>query len=128
MNDAEVGHEVICFGPISVLPSYQGKGIGGKLIKHTSEIARVMGFKAIVIFGNPSYYHRFGFDPAEKYGIQTADGKNFEAFMVKELSSGSLQGVSGRFFADEAFNVNNEEFELFDQAFPPKEKSSSINS
>ncbi|MHB8807340.1 MAG: GNAT family N-acetyltransferase [Anaerolineaceae bacterium] len=122
VNENGMEHEVICFGPISVLPSFQSKGIGKKLIEHTSEIAKAMGFKAIVIFGNPAYYQRFGFKAAEKFDIHTADGKNFDAFMVKELSEGSLQGVSGRFIDSEAFKVNNEAFEMFDKAFPPKEK------
>ncbi|MHB8807345.1 MAG: hypothetical protein ACYC59_07175 [Anaerolineaceae bacterium] len=42
--------------------------------------------------------------------------------MVKELYEDSLQGISGRFIDSEAFKVNNDEFEMFDKAFPPKEK------
>ena len=123
VNENGMEHEVICFGPISVLPSFQNKGIGKKLIEHTiRRLRKTMGFKAIVIFGHPAYYHRFGFEAAEKFDIHTADGKNFDAFMVKELSEGSLQGVSGRFIDSEAFKVNNEAFEMFDKAFPPKEK------
>ena len=122
VNENGMEHEVICFGPISVLPSFQNKGIGKKLIEHTTKIAKDMGFKAIVIFGNSAYYHRFGFEAAEKFNIHTADGKNFDAFMVKELSEGNLQGVSGRFIDSEAFKVNNDEFEMFDKSFPPKEK------
>jgi len=122
VNENGMEYEVICFGPISVLPDLQGKGIGRKLIEHTSRIAKDMGFKAIVIFGNPAYYHRFGFEAAEKFDIHTANGKNLDAFMVKELSEGSLRRVSGRFIDSEAFKVNNEAFEMFDKSFPPKEK------
>ncbi|MEN6459964.1 MAG: hypothetical protein ABFC94_01155 [Syntrophomonas sp.] len=42
--------------------------------------------------------------------------------MAKELYAGSLQGITGRYFEDAAFNVNEEELELFDQGFPPKQK------
>ena len=122
VNDAGIAHEVICFGPISVLPSCQNKGIGRRLIEHSAEVAKAMGFKAIVIFGNPAYYHRFGFEDAEKFDIHTSDGKNFAAFMVKELSEGSLQGISGRFIDSEAFKADSSELEVFDQQFPPKEK------
>ncbi len=122
VDNAGIKQEVIGFGPISVLPSYQKQGIGAKLIEHTVEIAREMGFKAIIIFGDPSYYHRFGFENAEKYDIHTEEGENFEPFMAKELYAGSLQGIMGRFFEDEAFNVNEEEFELFDKEFTAKEK------
>ena len=122
VNEAGVKQEVIAFGPVSVLPSFQKKGIGAKLIEHTMAIAKEMGFKAIIIFGNPNYYHRFGFENAEKYGIQTSDGQNFDPFMVKELYPGSLDGITGRYFDDAAYHVNKEEFELYDKEFPVKEK------
>ncbi len=49
---------VLCFGPISVLPEYQGKGVGTKLIEHTKVLAREMGYSAILIYGDPEYYTR----------------------------------------------------------------------
>ncbi|MGV8025552.1 MAG: hypothetical protein AB2L18_03225 [Anaerolineaceae bacterium] len=42
--------------------------------------------------------------------------------MVKELSEGSLQGISGRFIDSEAFKADLSELDVFDQQFPPKEK------
>nr|WP_291300256.1 hypothetical protein [Desulfosporosinus sp. BICA1-9] len=35
-----------------------------------------MGYKAIIIFGNPAYYHRFGFENAANFEISTAEGAN----------------------------------------------------
>lgn len=122
VDDAGTKHEVIGFGPISVSPSCQRQGIGARLINYTVEIAKEMGFKAIIIFGDPSYYHRFGFKNAEIFDIHTAEGENFDPFMAKELYAGSLQGITGRFFEDGAFNVDEEELELFDRDFPTKEK------
>lgn len=121
-DDAGTKQEVIGFGPISVSPSCQRQGIGTKLIDHTVEIAKKMGFRAIIIFGDPSYYHRFGFENAKKFHIHTAEGENFEPFMAKELYAESLHGITGRFFEDGAFNVGEEELELFDREFPIKEK------
>jgi predicted N-acetyltransferase YhbS len=115
-------HEVITFGPLSVLPALQKQGIGSALITHTKELAQNMGYKAIVIFGNPAYYQRFGFENAGKFRISTSDGLNFEAFMALELYKGSLQGINGRFYADPAFEVNEAELEIFDKQFPYKEK------
>ena len=113
---------VICFGPLSVLPAFQGKGIGSRLIEHTCAVARTMAFKAVLIFGNPAYYQRFGFKNAQCFKISTANGKNFDAFMAKELYEGGLQGISGRFLDSEVFKVDQEQCELFDSQFPPKEK------
>jgi predicted N-acetyltransferase YhbS len=115
-------HQVISFGPISVLPSLQKKGIGSTLIKHTIEIAKEMGYKAIFIFGNPAYYHRFGFENAEKFGISTAEGLNFDPFMALELYKGSLKGISGRFYMSPVFMVSQEELEDFEKSFPHREK------
>lgn len=122
INDAEQEYEVLCMGPLSVLPEYQGKGIGSLLIKTTVKKAQELGYKGIVIYGNPDYYHRFGFVNAEKFGIKTSTGENFDYFMALELSEGSLQGITGNFYEDEAFNVNDEELEEFDKDFPYKEK------
>lgn len=35
MNDKNNIHEILCVGPVSVLPELQGKGIGSKLIHYT---------------------------------------------------------------------------------------------
>lgn len=122
INDDKQEFEVLSMGPLSVLPEYQGKGIGGLLIRTVIGKARELGYKGIVIYGNPDYYHRFGFVNAEKFGIKTADGENFDYFMTLELSGGSLRGITGSFYEDEAFNVNDEDLQEFDKAFPYKEK------
>jgi predicted N-acetyltransferase YhbS/uncharacterized protein YdhG (YjbR/CyaY superfamily) len=95
--------EVLTFGPVSVLPKYQKQGIGGALIRKTLELAREIGYRAVVIFGRETYYPRFGFKPAIEYGITTADGKNFPAFMALPLYDGALDGVHGRFYCDDVF-------------------------
>ena len=115
-------HEFISFGPISVLPSYQKQGVGTTLIERSKEIAKSMGFKAIFIYGNDAYYHRFGFLNAEVFGISTPDGKNFEAFMGLELIENALHGVTGRLYEDSAFEIGEEELQAFEKTFPYKEK------
>ncbi len=114
--------ETITFGPISVLPAYQRQGIGSALIRHTLSIAKQMSFRAIIIFGDPSYYRRFGFRSASDFGITTADGQSFDAFMVLELYEGSMKGISGVFQHDPVFNVDPEKVAAFDNTFPVKEK------
>lgn len=122
VDSGDKEHEVLTFGPISVLPSFQKKGIGSALIEHTKQLAERLGYKAIVIFGSPAYYHRFGFQSAENFGIATSDGENFEAFMAIELYKGSLQGITGKFYEDSAFHADEKELEAFEKKFPYKEK------
>ena len=122
INGEDKEYEVLCMGPIGVLPSYQRQGIGSMLMNYSIEKAKQLGYKAVIIFGNPDYYHRFGFVNAKEYGIQTSWGANFEEFMVLELYDRGLHGISGRFYADQVFELEKEEQEIFEKEFPPKEK------
>lgn len=113
--------EVLTFGPLSVLPEYQKKGIGSKLVLHSFDIARQLGYKSVLIYGNPDYYRRFGFKNAAEFGISTKEGENFDAFMALELVKGGLKDISGRFF--EFPNIDFiTGFEEFEKTFPYKEK------
>lgn len=115
-------HQVITFGPVSVLPPYQSKGIGKALIMHTMALASAMGHKIVVIYGDPAYYCRCGFEAGEKYGIRSSEGLFSPALQVLELVPGALAGISGNFFEGEAYHPNPEAAEAFEQTFEPKEK------
>ena len=116
-------HEVLTFGPLSVLPEFQNRGIGRALMMHTFEEARKLGYRAVVIFGHPDYYPRIGFRRASEFGITTADGSSFDAFMALPLYEGALDGIQGRFFIDPVFESLDENDVLeFDRNFPPKER------
>lgn len=116
-------HEVITFGPVSVHPALQGKGIGSALIRHSQKVAADLGYKAVLICGHPDYYCRFGFECGKKYGIATSDGSYLKALMAMELYDGALRGINGRFFEDPAFACNEAEVAAFDALFPKKEKA-----
>ena len=121
VDDHSGVHEVIGFGPISVLPEYQRDGIGFMLINHTINKAREMGFVAILICGNPDYYHRFGFKSASEYDITMSDGGSFDAFMALELKEGALEQISGRYYEDDVFHsITDEEFQVYDKQFTEK--------
>ena len=115
-------HEVLCVGPISVSPSFQSKGIGTKLLNYSISEAKNIGFKGMILFGNPDYYHRFGFRNAQEYGITTKEDQNFEPFMALELQENGLSHVKGRFFEAEAFTTGEDELIEFEKQFSYKEK------
>ena len=115
-------HQVLCVGPISVIPEFQKRGIGTKLLNETIAIAKELGYSAMILFGHPDYYHRFGFVIAQNYGITTKEGMNFEPFMVLELYPNALAAVSGKFYEDKAFETNEDELNEFERLFPKKEK------
>ena len=122
VDESGAEHEMLTFGPISVLPEFQGKGIGKKLMLHSFEIARELGFRAVIIFGHPDYYPRVGFKRAGEFGITTSDGKTFDPFMALPLYPGALDGISGRYYLDSVYEqLTQEEALEFDKKFPPKE-------
>lgn len=120
--------EVLTFGPVSVLPSYQRRGIGSLLIGHTKEIAGRMGYKAILIYGDPAYYARFGFLKAERYEIGSRDNRYADALQALELFPGALYGCAGRFAEDPVYDVDEAAAAEFDKQFEPKEKRGGLPS
>jgi len=119
-NDLE--YTVLTFGPVSVLPEYQNKGIGGKLINHTIKLSKEMGYKAIIIYGDPEYYKRFGFKESKEYKITNRDKKYPVALLVLELYSNALNGIEGIFDEGKAYEIDKNEAEEFDKNFIAKEK------
>ena len=115
-------YPVITFGPVSVLPAHQNKGIGTMLIRHTVDLARKMGYPAIFIYGDPDYYKRFGFVPAETCQIKNSAGQYADALQVLELEKGALEDIAGRFCEGAVYDIDEKEAEVFDAQFPPKEK------
>jgi predicted N-acetyltransferase YhbS len=115
--------DIIGFGPISVLPEYQNKGIGSQLITHTVKLAKDNGYKAIVILGDPAYYSRFGFKPGKDYNISMPNGSFLDALQVLELYPNALQGVKGRFIESTVYeDIDANAVEVFDKQFSHKEK------
>lgn len=122
IGDSNQEKEILCLGPICTAPELQNRGIGSMLMNRSIATAWELGYPGIVLFGNPDYYHRFGFKNAQEYGINTKDGQNFEPFMVLELQQKGLRSVKGRFFEDKAFTIDEEELVEFEKQFPYKEK------
>ena len=120
-DDGASYEDVLSLGPIAVLPSYQRKGIGHMLVNQAKIEAARMGYRAILLCGDPQYYSKLGFKPAEIFGIRTAENKYFDALQVLPLYEGALNGISGRYFEDEIYLVDEEKAKLFDQQFPAKE-------
>jgi putative acetyltransferase len=81
--------------PVGVLPEAQGKGIGASLIRRGIAECAGLGAKAIVVLGAPSYYGRFGFESAKKYGLRCEYDGSDEAFMVLELVQDALKNCDG---------------------------------
>ena len=75
--------------PVAVLPDHEKHGVGRRLIQNGLAECRAWGAGFVVVIGDPPYYGRFGFEPAQQYGLRNEYGAG-EAFMVFELNSGAL--------------------------------------
>lgn len=51
----------LALGPVAVRTEDQGKGVGSELIRYALDRARQAHAAAVVVVGDPRYYHRFGF-------------------------------------------------------------------
>ncbi|MGG0255941.1 N-acetyltransferase [Bacillus toyonensis] len=85
----------LALAPVSIAPSHQKKGIGGKLITVALEKAKELGYGSVVVLGHPEYYPKFGFERASQWNIKAPFEVPDEVFMVMELRENTLQGVEG---------------------------------
>ena len=114
--------EILTFGPIAVEPEYQRRGIGKKLLRATFEKAADMGYRAIVIFGDPGNYVSSGFRSAMRYNVCLPGDVFPMALLVKELEAGFFDGRRYYFHESPAFEISAEEAAAFDRDFPHMEK------
>jgi putative acetyltransferase len=88
--------------PVSVLPAFQGQGIGGELIRAGNARCAELGCVAVVVLGHAAYYPRFGFSPKTAESLQAPfSGPHF---MALELKAGALAG-GGKVRYAKAFGV-----------------------
>jgi predicted N-acetyltransferase YhbS len=87
--------ESLALAPVSVLPEYQNKGVGGLLITAALNAAKELGYNSVVVLGHPEYYPKFGFKKASRWGIKAPFEVPDEAFMAIELKDSALSGNSG---------------------------------
>lgn len=87
--------ESLAMAPVAVLPEFQGKGVGARLIESAHEKAKELGFGSVVLLGHEGYYPRFGYKMAKDYGIRLPFEVPDENCMVIELVENALQHASG---------------------------------
>lgn len=86
-------------GPISVAPEFQGQGVGSELMNAAISALKVFTAQGCVLLGDPSYYRRFGFNPAPGLVLPGVPAEYFQAMTM----SGPLP--QGEVKYHEAFNA-----------------------
>ncbi|MBQ8238840.1 MAG: N-acetyltransferase [Oscillospiraceae bacterium] len=111
-NDAVIGYvnfarfhlegkyenELLLLSPVGVKTELQRQHISKELIEYGFDRARALGYKAVIVEGNPMNYRSRGFTTSADYGITAHESVGLpapECLMVKELVPGGLTGIKG---------------------------------
>ncbi|MGD9109611.1 MAG: N-acetyltransferase [Phycisphaerales bacterium] len=79
-------------GPVSVLPEYQKKGIGTKLVNEGLNLLKDSGAEGCVLVGDPKYYERFGFKSPNGLKHEGVPQENFLALsFCNRVPKGTVQ-------------------------------------
>lgn len=90
--------ELLLLSPVAVKTELQRQHISKELIEHGFEKAKEMGYKAVIVEGNPMNYRSRGFVTSAAYGITAHKSVGLpapECLMVKALVPGGLTGIKG---------------------------------
>lgn len=82
-------------GPVAVLPAYQRRGIGARLIETGNHRLRSNGCPFVVLLGHPEYYPRFGFVPASRHGVHCEWDVPDEAFLILVMDRTVMPATGG---------------------------------
>lgn len=82
--------------PCGVSPEYQGHGVGKELMETSIEHLKSIGTDAVFVLGVPAFYPRYGFSPTDKQTPYPDLLTALEAWMVLELTAGTVEKLSGK--------------------------------
>lgn len=92
-------NELLILTPAAVKTKLQRQHISKELIEYGFEKAREMGFKAVLVEGNPQNYNARGFETSSNHEIvpgNTVHLPDIRCLMIKELEEGALENIKGR--------------------------------
>ena len=97
--DGKYEEKLLLLSPVAVKTQLQRQHISKELIEYGLEKARNLGYKAVIVEGNPMNYRSRGFRTSADYGITAHESVGLpapECLMVQELVPGGLEGIQGQ--------------------------------
>ena len=91
-------NELLILTPAAVKTELQRQHISKELIEYGFEKAATMGYKAVIVEGNPMNYRSRGFRTSADFGITAHESVGLpavECLMAKALVPGGLEGIHG---------------------------------
>ena len=92
-------NELLLLSPVAVKTELQRQHISKALIECGFEKAAALGYKAVIVEGNPRNYRSRGFRTSADFGITAHESVGLpapECLMVRELVPGGLEGIQGQ--------------------------------
>ena len=92
-------NELLLLTPVAVKTELQRQHISKELIEYGFLKAIQLGYKAVIVEGNPMNYRSRGFVTSAPFGITAHESVGLpttECLMVKELYPGALDGIHGQ--------------------------------
>lgn len=122
VEDSGAETPILTFGPVCIAPEHRHRGYGKLLMEQSFQMATEMGYKAIVIFGDPANYVARGFVSCKRKNICLEDGSFPAAMLVKELLPGVLDGQKRVYRQSPAFEIDEAAAQAYDSTLEPWEK------
>ena len=97
--DGKYEDELLLLSPVAVKTQLQRQHISKELIEYGLQKAKTMGYKAVIVEGNPMNYRSRGFQTSAPFGIIAHESVGLpapECLMVQELVPGGLEGIQGQ--------------------------------
>lgn len=91
-------NELLILTPVAVKTELQRQHISKDLLEHGFKKAEEMGYRAILVEGNPRNYNPRGFMTSADFGIIAGPDihlPHVECLMIKELVDGALNHIHG---------------------------------
>lgn len=96
MTPVAIGEtRALLLGPLAVEPAFEGRGIGGKLMRAAMEAGREAGFGLVILVGDVDYYARFGFGRVPPGRIDLPGPVDPARLLAAELAAGARESTTG---------------------------------
>ncbi|KQP95097.1 GCN5 family acetyltransferase [Methylobacterium sp. Leaf113] len=95
VGPAEAVGPLLVLGPLTVDPSFEGRGIGASLMTACLDAATAAGHGLVILIGDAPYYRRFGFAPIPPGRLLPPSSVDPARFLWRALRPGAAEAVSG---------------------------------
>ncbi|MEW6598424.1 MAG: N-acetyltransferase [Pseudomonadota bacterium] len=83
---------LLLLAAVSVDRDWRKRGLGTRMIEDAFDRARALGFRSVLVVGDPEFYRRFGFRPSTEFGLANLNGIEDRYVQALELTPGALAG------------------------------------